>query len=36
VKVPLSVSWSNRTELIEESDVRGQIGLTLDVDGLFR
>jgi hypothetical protein len=32
VKVPLSVTASNRTELINEKDVRGSIGLTLDLD----
>jgi hypothetical protein len=35
VKVPLSVTWANRSELIKEKDVRGQIGMTLDLDGLF-
>lgn len=36
VKVPVSVTWSNRTELIKESDLRGQVGLTLDLDSLFK
>jgi hypothetical protein len=36
VKVPISVTWSNRTELIKESDIRGQIGLTLDLDAVFK
>lgn len=36
VKVPISVTWSNRTELIKERDVRGQIGLTLDLDAVFQ
>ena len=35
VKVPFSVTWSNRSELIKEKDVRGQVGMTLDLDGLF-
>jgi hypothetical protein len=35
VKVPISWTWANRSELIKEQDVRGQIGLTLDLDGLF-
>jgi hypothetical protein len=35
VKVPFSVTWSNRTELVKEKDVRGQVGLTLDLDGFF-
>ena len=36
IKVPLSLTWSNRTELIKESDTRGQIGVTFDVGSLFR
>jgi hypothetical protein len=32
LKVPLSVSWSNRTELVQESHVRAQIGVTWDFD----
>jgi hypothetical protein len=36
VKVPISVTWSNRSELIQERDVRGQVGLTLDIDSLFK
>lgn len=36
IKVPLSVTWSNRTELINESDTRGQIGVTFDLDSLFK
>jgi hypothetical protein len=32
VKIPLSVTWANRTELIKESDVRGNIGVTFDMD----
>jgi len=32
VKVPLSVSWANRSELIQEKTVRGQVGLTFDLD----
>jgi hypothetical protein len=35
IKVPVSFTWSNRTELINESEKRGQIGLTLDFDSLF-
>jgi hypothetical protein len=35
VKVPFSVTWANRSELIKEKDVRAQIGMTLDLDGLF-
>jgi hypothetical protein len=36
VRIPLSVSWANRTELLKEDDVRGQIGFTLDMDSLFQ
>jgi hypothetical protein len=35
LKMPFSVTWSNRSELVKEKDVRGQIGMTLDLDGLF-
>lgn len=35
LKVPLSITWSNRTELINEKDIRAQIGMTLDFDSLF-
>jgi hypothetical protein len=34
--VPISFTWSNRTELINESEKRGQIGLTLDLDSIFQ
>jgi hypothetical protein len=34
VKVPLSVTYSNRTELLKEKEVRGHIGLTFDLDVL--
>ena len=34
VKVPLSLSYSNRTELLKEKDVRGHIGVTFDADVL--
>src|SRR5262245_3045856 len=36
IKVPISVTWATRRELIKESDVRGQVGFTVDLDGLFR
>jgi hypothetical protein len=35
VKIPISLTASNRTELIKEKDVRGTIGITLDLDSLF-
>jgi hypothetical protein len=34
IKVPLSVSIANRTELLKEKTVRGHIGLTFDLDVL--
>jgi hypothetical protein len=34
VKIPLSISWANRTELIKEKTLRGHIGLTFDMDVL--
>jgi len=35
VKIPLSITYSNRTELIKENEVRGNIGITFDIDSLF-
>lgn len=34
VKVPLSITASNRTELIKEQDVRASFGITFDLDTL--
>ena len=34
VKIPLSISYANRTELLNEKDVRGHIGVTFDMDVL--
>ena len=34
VKIPLSITASNRTELIKEKDVRASFGVTLDLDAL--
>jgi hypothetical protein len=34
VKIPLSISWANRTELLDEKTVRGHVGLTFDLDVL--
>src|SRR5262249_3390824 len=33
--IPISLTFSNRTELIKEKDVRGNIGITFDLDKLF-
>jgi len=35
VKIPFSISAANRTELIKEKDVRGNIGITFDLDTIF-
>jgi hypothetical protein len=35
IKVPLSISASNRTELIKEKDVRASFGITYDLDALI-
>lgn len=34
VKIPLSVSLANRTELLKEKEIRGHLGLTFDMDVL--
>jgi hypothetical protein len=34
VKMPLSVSFANRTELLREKTIRGHLGLTFDMDVL--
>ena len=34
VKIPLSISYANRTEMLKEKDVRGHIGVTFDMDVL--
>lgn len=36
IKIPISLTWATRTELINEQQVRGQVGLTLDLDKAFR
>jgi len=35
VKIPLSVTFANRTELIKESVVRANVGITYDLDTIF-
>lgn len=35
VRIPFSLTWSNRTELIDEDELRGSIGITFDLDKLF-
>ena len=34
IDLPISVTWANRTELIDEHEVRGQFGFTFDLAGL--
>jgi len=34
-KIPLSVTFANRSELVKEKHVRGNIGFSLDLDTLF-
>jgi|GEM_PF-6645622 len=35
LKIPISFTYASRTELVKESDVRGQIGITLNLDSFF-
>jgi hypothetical protein len=35
VKIPFSFTWANRTELVNETEKRGQVGLTFDLDSVF-
>ena len=35
VKIPISITAANRTELIKERDIRGTIGISFDFDSLF-
>jgi len=35
IQVPISFTASNRTELIKEREIRGNIGITFDLDRLF-
>jgi hypothetical protein len=35
VKIPISFTYATRTELLKEKDVRGNVGITLDLDSLF-
>ena len=34
-KIPFSLTFANRTELIKEREVRGNFGFTFDLDTLF-
>jgi hypothetical protein len=35
VRIPLSLTASNRTELIREKEVRANFGFTFDFDSIF-
>ncbi|HEY3217418.1 MAG TPA: hypothetical protein VGK93_13090 [Candidatus Eisenbacteria bacterium] len=35
VSVPISMTWANRTELVEEAKVRAHFGFSVDTDKLF-
>ena len=35
IKIPFSITFANRTELIREKEVRGNFGFTFDLDTLF-
>lgn len=35
VRIPISFTFANRTELIKENIVRGNIGITFDLDSIF-
>lgn len=35
IKIPISLTIANRSELIKEHDVRGAIGVTFDLDSIF-
>jgi hypothetical protein len=35
IRIPISFTTSNRTELIREKDVRANFGVTFDFDSIF-
>ena len=35
IKIPLSMTFANRTELNKEKEVRGNFGITFDLDSIF-
>ncbi|HEY2115656.1 MAG TPA: hypothetical protein VGJ51_11220, partial [Candidatus Angelobacter sp.] len=35
IAIPISITASNRTELIKENDVRGSVGVTFNLDNIF-
>jgi hypothetical protein len=34
LSIPIALKWSNRTELLDANDVRGQIGISYDLSAL--
>ncbi|MEI9980903.1 MAG: hypothetical protein WDN23_18240 [Edaphobacter sp.] len=36
LKLPVAIKWSNRTDLLQANDVRGQIGLSYDLSALSK
>lgn len=35
VKIPIAFTYASRTELVKEKDIRGNVGITFDLDSLF-
>lgn len=35
VRIPIAVTWASRTQLIDATDVRGNVGITYDFDSLL-
>jgi len=35
LKIPIAFTYASRTELVKEKDVRGNVGITFDLDSLF-
>jgi hypothetical protein len=36
LNVPLAIKWSNKTDLLQATDVRGQIGVSYDLSALSK
>jgi hypothetical protein len=36
LSIPVAVKWSNRTDLLKDTDVRGQVGISYDLSALSR
>jgi hypothetical protein len=35
IRIPLSVTWANRTDLVKEKVVRANVGVSYDLDSVF-